>query len=416
MAYILNKTNGSTLAIVEDASIDESTDIILVGRNYAGYGEFQNENFIKLLENFSNSSPPSKPLEGQLWYDASNNQLKSYDGSSWKGVANLDIANTDPVNTKIYLEGDLWYNNETQQLYVFNGDQFILVGPQSNADKLVAWKGSYEKELDGDGSNVYNLKAVLGITEEVIAVVGSKTYVVDNTTFNESYGIAGTTSRLVKGITLTGADPVTGSTKAVGNYFWGTAAEALVSDRAWVSSSTSGLNFVTTSLNTSFYVTFVESGASSGTVFVDEGMKYNPSSNILFVTASSAFYSDIAERYHADNLYGEGTVLSIGGKYDVTLSQLDADVSVAGIVSVKPAYRMNEDAGDHSTHPFIALKGRVPCKIVGRIHKGDLIVTSGRYPGHGRAMENNDSPNAVFAKALHSHNFDGQGIIEVMVV
>ncbi|NBO27998.1 hypothetical protein EB118_21935 [bacterium] len=416
MSYIVNKTNGSTVAIVEDASINELTDLVLVGRNYAGYGEFQNENFIKLLENFSNSSAPSKPIEGQLWFDSLSNQIKLYNGENWKGIANLDINSSNPINTKEYVQGDLWFNSDTQQLYVYNGNEFVLVGPQSSADKLASWIGSYEKEKQGDGSNIYNIKAVLGIDEEVIAVVGSKTFVIDDVTTNDSYSIVGTTSRLVKGITLTGADPTTGSTKTVGNYFWGTAAEAFVADRAWVSSSTSGLNFVTTSLNTSFYVTFVQSGATSGTVYVDEGMKYNPSSNILFVTASSAFYSDIAERYHADNAYDEGTVLSIGGKYDVTLSQLDADVSVAGIVSVKPAYRMNEDAGDHNTHPFIALKGRVPCKVVSHINKGDLIVTSGSYPGHGRAFKKSDSPNAVFAKALQSHNLDGTGIIEVMVV
>jgi hypothetical protein len=416
MSYILNKTNGSTLVIVEDASINDDTDLVLVGRNYAGYGQFQNENFIKLLENFSNNSAPSRPIVGQLWYDNLSNRLNSYDGLSWKGVANLDVSYINPLDTKNYSNGDFWYDNFGQQLYVFNGSKFILVGPQSGADIIASWRGSYEKEKQGDGSNIYNIKAVIGAEEEVVAIVGSKTFLIDDSYENTDYPIIDRTSRLVKGITLAGADPATGSTKNVGNYFWGTAAESIVSDRSWISSSTIGLNFATTTSNNFHYVPFVTAGISSGTVFVDEGMKYKPADNILFVTASAAFYSDIAERYHADTVYSEGTVLSIGGRFEVTLCQFDADVSVAGIVSANPAYRMNEDAGDQNTHPFIALKGKVPCKVTGKIQKGQLIVSSGRYHGHGRAMKKTDSPNSVFAKALQSHNTDEQGIIEVMVV
>ena len=73
MPYIINKTNGQQLAIVQDASVDQTTDLIFVGRNYAGYGEIQNENVLKLLENFSNSTPPASPILGQLWYNTSNN-------------------------------------------------------------------------------------------------------------------------------------------------------------------------------------------------------------------------------------------------------------------------------------------------------------------------------------------------------
>ena len=74
MSYILNKTNGSIVATVQDASLDRSTDLVFLGRNYAGYGESQNENFVRLLENFaSTTSTNLKPLEGQIWYHTESN-------------------------------------------------------------------------------------------------------------------------------------------------------------------------------------------------------------------------------------------------------------------------------------------------------------------------------------------------------
>jgi len=421
MAYILNKTNGSVVAIVQDASLDNTTDLTFLGRNYAGYGEIQNENFLKLLENFSNSTEPAKPIEGQLWYDSLNNRINLYNGSTWRSIANLDISDSDPGETKTYYQGNLWYDSINQQIYVYNGNNFILVGPPSSNDLIASWKGSYEISASTatQGLSLYNLKAVIGSDEQVVAIVSNNEYQVSSSPTSDSYPIVGTTNYLKRGITLTGANPDTGSSKLSGYYFWGTAAEALKADTATYAANALGFTFTSTNANQLFYVPFISTGTSTvSTTYIDSsttGLYYNPSTNILYATASAALYSDLAERYHADNAYAEGTVLVVGGKYDVTISITEADVSVAGIVSTKPAYRMNEGAGDQSTHPFIALKGRVPCKIVGRIQKGELIVTS-RTPGHGRAFEKSDSPNAVFAKALESHHFDGQGIIEVMVV
>jgi len=419
MAYILNKTNGSVVAIVQDASLDTTTDLTFLGRNYAGYGEIQNENFLKLLENFSNSTEPSKPIEGQLWYDSNNNRINLYNGASWKGLANLDISETDPSETKTYYQGDLWYDNTNQQIYVYNGNNFVLVGPPSSNDLIASWKGSYEisSSIGTQGASLYNIKAVIGSDDQVVAIVSNNEYAVSSSPSSDSYPVAGLTNYIKRGITLTGANPDTGSTKLSGYYFWGTAAEALTADTATYAKSALSFNFTTTNANTDFYVPFLSTSTSTPQVFVSSstaGLLYNPNTNILKVTASAALYSDIAERYHADGPYAEGTVLVIGGKFDVTISKNDADVSVAGIVSTKPAYRMNEGAGDQSTHPFIALKGRVPCRVTGRVHKGELLVTS-KIPGHGRAFEKTDSPNAVFAKALESHHSEGQGVVEVMV-
>ena len=79
MSYKLNKTDGTILTDLVDGTVDNtSSDLTLIGRNYSGFGEFLNENFIKLLENFSSADEPSNPIRGQLWYDTSENKLKIY--------------------------------------------------------------------------------------------------------------------------------------------------------------------------------------------------------------------------------------------------------------------------------------------------------------------------------------------------
>jgi hypothetical protein len=127
-----------------------------------------------------------------------------------------------------------------------------------------------------------------------------------------------------------------------------------------------------------------------------------------------ATFADLAERYAADADYAAGTVLVIGGNQEVTVTTQRADTAKAGIVSTNPAYTLNAGAGNDSTHPYIALAGRVPCMVIGPIEKGDLLVTSSR-PGFAESAQDGDSPTAVLGRALAS--FDGEeGVIEVKVV
>ena len=130
MAYIVNKTNSSASPnqyTVQDAVLNTQTDLSLVGKGYAGYGEVIAENFLHLLENFSNTSAPSKPVTGQLWYDETNNKLKVYDGS-FKPVGGAEYSAEAPSGQ---VTGDLWIDSDTQQLYFYNGTSNILVGPPS---------------------------------------------------------------------------------------------------------------------------------------------------------------------------------------------------------------------------------------------------------------------------------------------
>jgi len=127
MSYQINKTNGELLTELVDGSIDtSSTDLTLVGRNYKGYGEAFNENFISLLENFASTSAPSNPLSGQLWFDLSDDRLKIYDGSAFRTAGGPIVSPDQPTNQ---VTGDLWIDNTEKKLYMWDGTVWTLVGP-----------------------------------------------------------------------------------------------------------------------------------------------------------------------------------------------------------------------------------------------------------------------------------------------
>jgi hypothetical protein len=136
MAYTINKTDGTILATVADGQIDElSTDLTLVGKNYSGFGESINENFVKLLENFSSSSQPTSPIRGQIWFDVSELKLKVYSGTGFVPVSSATISNQQPLNLGV---GDLWFNDLAKQLYFFDGTNTILLGPDYSVTQGVS--------------------------------------------------------------------------------------------------------------------------------------------------------------------------------------------------------------------------------------------------------------------------------------
>lgn len=129
-------------------------------------------------------------------------------------------------------------------------------------------------------------------------------------------------------------------------------------------------------------------------------------------TASSANYADLAERYEADSSYVPGTVLKIGGTKEVTATVDAYDVDVFGVVSTAPAFLMNDFVKDDSTHPKVALAGRVPVRVVGKVKKGQRLVSSG-VAGVAMAVDTNDSLNAfaVIGRALEDKNVDEEGLV-----
>jgi len=130
MSYRLNKTNGELVVELADGQIDTtSTDITLVGRNYRGFGEIFNENFIKIIENFANTLPPNSPLKGQLWYDTQLQRLKIYNGTEFRAAGSPIVSSTRPS----LVQGDLWIDNQNKKLYFYDGNvdgEVTLVGPE----------------------------------------------------------------------------------------------------------------------------------------------------------------------------------------------------------------------------------------------------------------------------------------------
>jgi len=133
MAYQINKTDGSLLTAVPDSQVDEnSTNLTLIGKNYSGFGEAFNENLIKLLENFSDTRAPDKPIRGQLWFDVSESKIKVYNGNRFVPVSSATISNSRPESLGI---GDLWFDSIRKQLFFFDGTDTILLAPLYSASQ-----------------------------------------------------------------------------------------------------------------------------------------------------------------------------------------------------------------------------------------------------------------------------------------
>jgi hypothetical protein len=148
-----------------------------------------------------------------------------------------------------------------------------------------------------------------------------------------------------------------------------------------------------------------------------QGINLNNGTDYLFNgTAVRAQYADLAERYHADAQYDYGWVVCLGGENEVTQSTAEMDSNVFGIISTNPGLMLNAGAGEDNTHPYIALAGRVPCRVIGKVTKGDRLVTS-EIDGHARAATNSEDFHYVhvIGRALETKINDEAGLIEVVV-
>ena len=139
MAYIVNKTDGSQLVTITDGTIDNTTSLYLFGKSYSGYGEYLNEDLVRLLENSAASASPSAPLRGELWFDTNTNQLKVYDGTSFKPTGGAKSQSAEPTGSSA---GDLWIDSDDEQLYFrTSSNSWQLVAPVfSKGQTLSGWK------------------------------------------------------------------------------------------------------------------------------------------------------------------------------------------------------------------------------------------------------------------------------------
>jgi hypothetical protein len=172
---------------------------------------------------------------------------------------------------------------------------------------------------------------------------------------------------------------------------------------AWTPHATEYLEDGVTALSTQFNV-------------IQAGITMNSTTDYKFRgIATSAEYADLAERYEADDEYEAGTVVRLGGTHEITQTLQSMDTDVFGIISTAPGFEMNAAAGSDATHPFVALAGRVPCKVVGKVAKGQRLVSSSTA-GHAMAISTpSNECYAVIGRALESKDTEEAGTIEVVV-
>jgi len=202
MAYIINRFSGQQLVVLEDGTLDTSTSLGLLGRNYTGYGETQNENFLFLLENFANDNPPSRPITGQTWYNTDIGALNVYNGTAWTPVGSAVISDTEPEG----FDGGIWYKDITDQLFVYDSGLWKLIGPEA-IEGFGMTKVLAEKIRDSNGTEHAALKVVVDGT--VLAVCVDDAFTIDDANAIPGFSI------LQAGTNISTARPVIGS--LVGN-------------------------------------------------------------------------------------------------------------------------------------------------------------------------------------------------------
>lgn len=215
MSYQLNRFDGSPFVTVQDGTVDSTLNIKLVGKNWPGYGEIQNENFIYLLENFASGTPPAKAISGQVWYDSGTKKLKFYDGAKFRTTGGAEVSGTAPTGLTV---GDFWFDTNTAQLKAWNGTDFSLIGPQGTPTGGKTQMSS-ETVKEFNTQNTYPvIKAFVGDT--VMAVFSNHAFIPDT-------GYLTGFAEVKQGITLKGATVTTGVSSGTSNYIWGTAADSL---------------------------------------------------------------------------------------------------------------------------------------------------------------------------------------------
>ena len=239
-------------------------------------------------------------------------------------------------------------------------------------------------------------------------------------------GNATTATAWATGRTITLTGDVTGVSAAFdgsGNLSFATTiaanSVALGTDTtgSYVEQATTSGNGISGSVNSeagTFTVTSNATNVNTASTIVFRDASGNFSAGVMTGTATAARYADLAERYAADREYLVGTVVVFGGDNEITTTNIKMDTAVAGVISANPAFRMNCEAGEDSTHPYVALAGRVPCRVAGKIKKGNIMVTSG-IPGVAVAAVGDIKVGSMIGKALEDYDSDHIGTIEVAV-
>jgi hypothetical protein len=499
MAYNLTLTNGTALASLADGSSDTTTTSInLIGKNFAGYGLYLNENFIKILENFASSTAPSNPLQGQLWWDTVNKHLSVYQGTVWKVISSSQTGTNPPVQPVV---GDFWWDTGNSLFKVWSGSTWVAIGPSippgtaittisgntvTDSSSIahivgnVTVNNKLSAVISSDSTYFTPQNSISGLTRinpginfptaieptmisspnMTVGVSGGNSYI-QNTTVGTGFALqlnlAGTSTPVISvngatGLATVIANPTANLgiatkqytdvaiTNAVSNAFGGGGGSGgtttfnsnlAVNGRLTVagnvlpsSNVTYNLGSTTAWWNNAYINTIVSGGSNAGlsitgSIVPTANLSYNLGSttawwNNIYGTAIHALYADLAERFEADSVYEPGTVVEIGGPAEITAATQDLSENVFGVISTNAAYLMNSSAGSDQTHPPIAVQGRVPVKVVGKIRKGDRLVSAGNGLARAGSRTEINTWN-VIGRALENKLDNGVGTIEAVV-
>ena len=423
MSYTITLTDGAVFATIADGTINTSSSMTLVGKNYAGYGQFINDDIIRLLESNSNTTPPGAPLTGQLWWDKTNNVLKIYNGTVFKTISAATASSSQPVSNST---GDLWFDTVNQQLNVWTGAAWLLVGPQFTAGQGIT--GAIPATIVDNGSQShYCIELYCG--NDIVGIVSQ------DATFTPQNAISGFTT-IRPGITLAtivGANvPLFQGTATNSQALSGLASTQFMRNDA--NATTSGtvgiLNNagLSVGVNSDFRVSVagtavtVANQTSNGNINFSVNkagtpttvMTINGATGVITGNQIDANYADMAERFAADSEYEAGTVVELGGSAEITMAAQDLSETVFGVISTHAAYLMNGRAGTNATHPPVAMTGRVPVKCIGIIHKGDRLVSAGN--GRARsALAGEATSFNVIGRSLQDKLNTNEGLIEAIV-
>ena len=423
MSYTITLTDGAVFATIADGTINTSSSMTLVGKNYAGYGQFINDDIIRLLESNSNTTPPGAPLTGQLWWDKTNNVLKIYNGTVFKTISAATASSSAPTSNST---GDLWFDTVNQQLNVWTGAAWLLVGPQFTAGQGIT--GAIPATIVDNGSQShYCIELYCG--NDIVGIVSQ------DATFTPQNAISGFTT-IRPGITLAtvvGANvPLFQGTATNSQALGGLASTQFMRNDA--NATTSGtvgiLNNAGLSVgaNSDFRVSVagtavtVANQTSNGNINFSVNkagtpttvMTINGATGVITGNQIDANYADMAERFAADSEYEAGTVVELGGSAEITMASQDLSETVFGVISTHAAYLMNGRAGTNATHPPVAMTGRVPVKCSGIVHKGDRLVSAGN--GYARsALVGEATAFNVIGRALQDKLDAGNGTVEAIV-